>query len=138
MTKTIILMLIAFVLASTATTIIYYELNKPSYQYIYTDLLVSHERHMSFDHNTTSLRFARLPPGSIGKKQISLENGKDHAVKTFIYSTGNISPFLSYSIEEVVMHPGMHMNLSITATVPENAVPEMHYEGNIILKSVKI
>ena len=92
--------------------------------------------HYGFDINSTSLNFGLTRPGGGSLRNIILRNTYGKDVHVDIYTTGNISDFITLDENSFLLSKDEIKNLSFNLLVPSN-IHYGSYEGNVIIEVTK-
>lgn len=92
------------------------------------DIRVVSENVVGVTTDTDALHFGKTPPGGGASRIIILENKDQKPYFIQIKIFGNITQFITVSDNNFSIEPRTAKNVTVTATVPENANPG-YYDG---------
>ncbi len=122
------LLLLSVALISAALTFVIYSFYYMGESYaIKTDLLVGYKIGPNLDNDT--MHFGMLPPGTKGVRKISVASSKNG--KILFYAKGNISRFLSFAPNPLIVERGGEYIVEVKATIPKHEKTGA-YEGVVI------
>lgn len=76
------------------------------------------------------LDFGRIPQGMSVKKEVLLENNKNHTVKVISTVNGTISKWIDFDRDEIVILPHTQAKQTVLIKIPEDALPG-NYTGYV-------
>jgi len=120
-----------------STLFFYYEISRyPSSVEIKPLEAVSENITLGFVTDPWNINFGIIPGnGILVKRTVELTNLKDENSKVILRVYGNISPLVSFSENNFIMHP--HEKASIEISLYDNDTKKMNYTGEIDVISKK-
>jgi hypothetical protein len=117
-TKTIILLILIFIVGAYITAIFYINYTVLYYKEIDTSVLIT-EHSAGLNADKGHLRFGKNFPGGWARRSFNLTVSQPSIVKIIV--AGNISDFMGFSENNFLLEPNLIKNIDVEISIPLNA-----------------